>query len=195
MKKFLLTLALCLCFCMMLPLAACASEIGGETAEQGIFVLLYERIGAHLPQILSALSALGALVIVLCYKKGLLPLLKSGLNAISAATKEWGKNAEAYGKEAKEICENANNYIQISENKTEEIEKSIQRIEQKLLSFEKISTDSEQTKNALLGQMDMLCEIFLSSALPQFEKDRVSQKIEKMKQAITAPKPGGESDA
>ncbi len=195
MKKFLLTLSLCLCFCMTLPLAARAAEIGGMAAEQGIFTLLYEKIGSHLSEILSALSVLCALVIGICYKRGLLPILKNGLSAIGAATKQWGENAESFGKEAKEACKNANSYIQTIGEKTEKIEKALCSIEKKLSSFERIANDGEQTKAALLGQMDMLCDVFLSSSLPQFEKDRISQKIEKMKQAIRAPQSGGESDA
>ena len=41
----------------------------------------------------------------------------------------------------------------------------------------------------------MLLEIFLSSSLPQFEKDRVTKKLDTLKQSIAAPAEAEESHA
>ena len=195
MKKILLTISLCIGLCLALPFAATAASAEAATTEQSAFALLYEQLGAHLSEILSALCVLSGLLIAFCYKRGLLPLIKSGLSAIGAATKEWGENAESFGAEAKEICKNANSYIQTVGEKTEEIEKHLCAIEERLKSFEGLCGDSERVKDALGGQMDMLLEIFLSSSLPQFEKDRVTKKLDTLKQSIAAPAEAEESHA
>jgi hypothetical protein len=195
MKKFLIILSLCAALLAALPFAAAAAEIGGEAAESGFFSAVYEAAGAHLAEILSALSAVCALAIAVCYKKGLLPILKNGIGAIGSATKKWGENAESYGEEAKKICENANSYIQETANKIDGIKDTLSFIEQKLSFIEAKAKENEQTKAVLEGQMDMLCEVFLSSSLPQFEKDRVSQRLERMKRALHPAPDGGEVDA
>lgn len=195
MKKIFLTILLCTVLCLSLPLAASATGAEAATAEQSAFALLYEQLGAHLSEILSALCVLSGLLLAFCYKRGLLPLIKNGLSAIGAATKEWGKSAESFGIEAKQICENANSYVQTLGEKTDEIEKHLLAIEERLKAFEGLCNDSERVKDALGGQMEMLLEIFLSSSLPQFEKDRVSLKLDALKRSIAAPADTEESRA
>ncbi|MBR2324654.1 MAG: hypothetical protein IKA53_01270 [Clostridia bacterium] len=195
MKKFLITLSLALTLLAALPFASMAAPATSEAAEPGFFSLLYEAAGAHLAEILSALSAASAIAIAFCYKKGLLPILKNGIGAIGSATKKWGENAESYGEEAKKICENANNYIQQADKKIDELKECFESIEKKLAALESNAKENGQTRTVLMGQLDMLYDIFLSSSLPQFEKDRVTQRIERMKREIGSPKNGEESHA
>ena len=191
MKKFLIILCLCITLLAACSFAASAAEIGNEATEQSFFSLLYETAGAHLTEILSAFSAACTILIAFCYKRGLLPILKNGIGAIGSATKKWGENAEIYGKEAKKICENANNYIQDSAKRVEEVKERLTGIEKHLSDLTIRAKENEQMRFVLEGQMEMLCDVFLSSSLPQFEKDRVSQKIERMKQLLHPEEDGG----
>lgn len=200
MKKITITLFLCLCLTLALPLCAlgteeAASAIGGE---ENYFSILFSEIGEHLSPILSAVSALLAAIVALGYKKGLLPLLKSGLGAIGAATKEWGQAAEDYGKEAKEICEIANNSVQFIEKQIEKMDGALKTIENRLAVLDEQTVKGETTNTLLRGQLDMLLDIFLCSSLPQFEKDRVSQRAEQLKRLLekeSRADGGNESDA
>ena len=69
MKKFLITLSLALTLLAALPFASMAAPATSEAAEPGFFSLLYEAAGAHLAEILSALSAASAIAIAFCYNK------------------------------------------------------------------------------------------------------------------------------
>ena len=195
MKKFILTLSLSALLLVALPLCIGASAPNAEAAEPDAFSMLYEAAAAHVTEIFSAIAAAGALVIALCYRKGLIPLLKNGIGAIGSATKEWGKSAENYGKEAKEICQNANDYIHILGEKAEQTQNCILSIEQKISKLGDRMEETEQIKAVLEGQMDMLYDVFLSSSLPEFEKERVSLRMEKMKQALRTSQSGGEGNA
>ncbi len=210
MKKFLFTL----CFCLILALglstvafAAQSSEASTEAApdeaqeqaspeppEENPFLALYELLGAHLPELFSALSLLGACIIGFCYKKGLLPILRDGIGAIGSATKEWGESTEAYAKDAKNICENANNSIQFVSSCIEKMQSSLASVEERIAALGDQKTESEILRELMRGQVDMLYDIFLSSSLPQFEKDRVGKRVEEMKRLLEATS-GGESHA
>lgn len=223
MKKFLFTLCLCLMLVLAFSTATLAAQSGeSETqvtsaaqsdeastetlpeeaqetiapapTEENPFLALYELLGTHLPELFSALSLLGACIIGFCYKKGLLPILRDGIRAIGAATKEWGESAETYAKDAMNICENANNSIQFVSSCIEKMQSSLTSVEEKIAALGDHKTESEILRELMRGQVDMLYDIFLSSSLPQFEKDRVGKRVEEMKRLLEATS-GGESHA
>ncbi len=195
MKRILLTLCLCIALLFSFSAVACAAEPSIEaaqtdagevqdTAEEGFFLLLYRRLGAHLPELFSALSLLAACIIGICYKRGLLPILRDGLGAIGAATKDYGKAAEDCAEQTRIICENANNNIHFAKELAEKTSESLIVIEKRLDALGDQKSESERLRLLMSGQVEMLRDIFLSSALPQFEKDRVCKRVEEMKAAL-----------
>lgn len=196
MKRFLILLCLCLSLLCLLPSAAAAAEVNEpdteestltvetQTEEHGFFFLLYERLCENLPEVFSALSFLSACILALCYKKGLLPLLRDGLGAIGNATKDWGKTVEKCAQEREDFCKNANDSIQFIQSFAKEIEASIQKIEQRMSAVSDQKGEGERLRLLMEGQVELLCDIFLSSSLPQFEKERVCKRVEEMKRVL-----------
>ena len=215
MKKFLFMLCLCLSLALCLPTAALAAEATDAEqmpkteeslpeadasapeapTEENPLLLLYEQLRTHLPEVFSALSLLGACILAFCYKRGLLPILKDGISAIGNTTQEWKNTAESYAKDTKEICENANNSIQFTNSCIEKMQHSIETVEKRLAILDDQKNENEIFKELLRGQVDMLYDIFLSSSLPQFEKDRVGKRVEEMKKALEQKTCKGECHA
>lgn len=201
MKKTLLTLCLCLSLLLVLPLAAYASEanasVQSENAvqESGFFLLLYDRIASHLPEIFSALSLLGAAIIGFTYKRGLLPALRDGIGSIGEATKEWGRSAENHTKNIEEICENVNNSIHFIEDFAKKTSASLKNCEEKISMLDDQKKENEKLGILMNAQVDLLLDVFLSSSLPQFEKERVCKRAEEMKAALAVMQSGGEGNA
>lgn len=207
MKRFLITACLCLFLLMLMPSFALAAEGSAPAADtaapteteeaDNLFFLFYERLGAHLPEVFSALSLLSACLLAFCYKKGLLPLLHDGLGAIGSVTKDFGKAVEKCAEESKEICENANNSIQFIKEFAESMQNSIKEIEDKLDDASMQKSEGERLRLLMEGQVELLSDIFLSSSLPQFEKERVCKRVEQMRAALrsTEGTNGGEGDA
>lgn len=166
-----------------------------ENAEANAFLMLYEQIRTHLPEVFSALSLLGACILAFCYKRGLLPILRDGIGAIGSTTQEFKKNAEIYAKDTKEICENTNNSIQFTNSCIEKMQSSIEAVEEKLAALGDQKSESEIFKELIRGQVDMLYDIFLTSSLPQFEKDRVGKRVEEMRRMLEKRAVGEESNA
>lgn len=213
MKKFLLMLCLCLSLALILPSVALAASTDESNesqntaqddmtehadtppAQDNAFLVLYDQIRLHLPEVFSALSMLSACILAFCYKRGLLPILRDGIGTIGSATQEWKNAAELYAKDTKEICENANNSIQNMTSDIEKMQNSILSVEQQLDALGDQKTESEVFREILRGQVDMLYDIFLSSSLPQFEKDRVGKRVEEMRKALEQKTIGGEIHA
>jgi hypothetical protein len=72
---------------------------------------------------------------------------------------------------------------------------SIETVEERLSILDDQKNENEIFKELLRGQVDMLYDIFLSSSLPQFEKDRVGKRVEEMKQALEQKTCKGECHA
>ena len=197
MKKFLFTIGVCLTLALTLAIPAAAAESAPtsiteesaqiateEAAEENIFFSFYEELNEHLPELFSALSLLGACIIAFCYKRGLLPLLKEGIGAIGATASDAGRKAESYAKESREICEKANESIHLTASYMKSIEKLLSSLDEKIGLLGDQKEENRLLHELMNGQVDMLLEIFLASSLPQFEKDRVSRQVEKMKLAL-----------
>ena len=209
MKKFLFTIGVCLTLALTLAIPAAAAENAPtsiteesaqiatteEAAEENIFFSFYEELNEHLPELFSALSLLGACIIAFCYKRGLLPLLKEGIGAIGATASDAGKKAESYAKESREICEKANESIHLTASRMESIEKALSSLDEKIELIGDQKEESRLLHELMNGQIDMLLEIFLASSLPQFEKDRVSKHVEKMRLALRSDERTEESHA
>ena len=210
MKKFLLTICLCLVFALSLfsiSIAAqdeTANAVTGEAAaqaekedvaEKNLFLSLYDRICEHLPELFSALSLVGACIIAFCYKRGLLPILRDGIGAIGSATKEWGRTAEGYAKESKDICENVNDSVHFIGLCVEKMQSSLATVESQIDAIKTKKEESEIFRELMRGQVDMLYDIFLCSSLPQFEKERVGKRVEEMKLLLEASHVGGNENA
>ena len=207
MKKFLSTTVFCLILTLALILPAAAAEAPTEeivltesiqlesieeaaeldteqSREENPFFALYDTLSSHLPELFSALSLAGACIIAFCYKRGLLPLLKDGLGAIGSAALDCGKKAEAFSSESKDICEKVNNYVQSITSYVEKIEQALLVLDEKISSFGDQKAESAILHELMLGQVEMLQEIFLVSSLPQFEKDRICKRVEGMRNEL-----------
>lgn len=207
MKKFLSTAIFCLILTFALILPAAASEmptediaatesIQPEAAEETVtpdteknreenpFFALYDTLSSHLPELFSALSLAGACIIAFCYKRGLLPLLKEGIGAIGSAALDCGKKAEDFASESKEICDKVNNYVHSITSYIETIEQALADLNKKISEFGDQKAEALMLHELMLGQVEMLQEIFLVSSLPQFEKDRICKRVEEMKRDL-----------
>ena len=198
MKKFLITIGLCLSLLIAVAIPAAAEEASAEAplitevteaeseGEDNIFLTVYDEIASHLPELLSALSLLGAGMIAFCYKRGLLPLLKNGIGAIGSAAMDCGKKAESYAEESRNLCEKANDSIHFITTYMKKIEEDLYSLDEKISAVCMQKKEKEVMRELMHGQIDMLLEIFLASSLPQFEKDRVCKKVEEMKRSLKA---------
>lgn len=199
-KIFIIALTAALCFAFALPAFAFsepqadaeasaltdndAAGNDGDSIEAGFFESLYSAFTANSSEILSALAFVGSLIIMLCYKKGLLPLITDGLKAIKSGIKAINEKSESFNEHAIGICDSIDGRLERAEKLTEAALKSAEAVEDEMAEIYKINGENEKLKIILSAQIDMLYEIFMSAALPQYLKDNVGEKIGAMKSAL-----------
>ncbi len=145
--------------------------------EENLFEEIYCLVESNADKIFSVLAFIGTLVVGVGYKSGLLPLLREAAAKLKTAI----DGVKAEGESSKEM----------TDAKLKEISAVVDNIQGELTkmkwqydSFDSICRDREATRIILTNQIDMLYAIFMTSALPQYQKDEVGEKISEMREAL-----------
>ena len=157
-----------------------------DAGEENVFTEIYDTFRDNSDKIFSLLAFISSLLIAFSYKKGLIPIVNKGLLAIK-------KSSEAFEDASKKTLEkNEENLSFLNEkfvsvaNCLEALSEYVDTLDEKLEAVKCTKDDSENIKKVMLSQIDMLYEIFMNSALPQYSKDAVGEKIAEMKKSVSA---------
>lgn len=148
------------------------------------FEELYTLCMSHLSEILSLAAFVGSLVCAILYKSGMLPLIKQGLTALSKTVHSIKESAELGESSRKTDYDGL-------KMKLEGLEKTLTALGENLTLYaerleSKTALENRQKRMEALteAEVEMLYEIFMTSALPEYEKARIGEKIAKMKEVI-----------
>lgn len=144
---------------------------------QNIFDQIYASAEENADKIFAGLAFIGTLVVSIGYKSGLLPLLRDALSKL----KQSIDGVKADGEISKALSENRMTEIleaiKLSNNRLEYIEAD-------LIEYQNLKDERVKLKTILEGQIDMLYAIFMSSALPQYQKDEIGERIKLMREVL-----------
>ena len=162
------------------------SEITDSEINVNLFEEIYGVMEINADKIFSILAFIGTLVVGVGYKSGLLPLLRDALSRLKSSI----DGVKADGEESKAMTESKMREIsQAIENINSAIEKNngeLQRIEWQFDNYEQLMKERDSMRTILTGQIDMLYAIFMSSALPQYQKDEIGERIKEMKEELVS---------
>ena len=186
--KYLIAIALVVIFSSSLVVSASAEgEVTDATVEpeSNFFTVAYEELSASASEILCGLTLAASLILAFAYKKGLLPLVQSALVSIGNAVTKIGDSAKKSEEQTALLEENIGSSIKNAKDMigslTEKISSLDNAVNERLVMDEKARGEYEKLRFIIEGQIDMLYDIFMSSALPQYQKDAVGERIGKMK--------------
>ena len=185
-KIILLALALFLITALSIPTAAAEIEPTDGTASleyENPADEVYAQILSHSSEIFSALSFIGSLVIMIVYKKAVTPSIGRILSLLGKAEKESAERRDTFDVTSATLCSIAS----FSEGTLSLIEERMKELEAHLASLSNKQRD-DALSELLSAQVDMLYEIFMSATLPQYEKDRVGERIAEMKRSLALVK-------
>ncbi len=202
--KFFLSIALALS--LMLPLSGVASAeeslpdkfvSGGEDSEistdfgndsgeieQNIFEDIYSVVENNADKIFSILAFVGTLIVSIGYKSGLLPLLNDALSKLKGAIDNVRENNE------RSNAESAGKIDGIAES-VRTMESELSLIKTKVKDYDLLHRERETVRVLLEEQINMLYAIFISSALPQYQKDEVGARIQSMREELASYEKSG----
>lgn len=198
--KYLIALALATALTFTLGISASANgeepleaTVEASVAEDdgtgdNLFARLYEELTEYATEILAALTLVGSLSLAVAYKKGLLPLLEKSLLSIGNAISKIKEST-------KESLDTSTKMSAVIDDRlaasSEVLEALIKGVDDLGRTITDSNRNDECTKAAIAelrlvmrAQIDMLYDVFMYSALPQYQKDAVGERIAKMKEAI-----------
>ena len=190
MKKILVTALTVICLLSALTLPALAYSESTDAAQtedayENVAAEIYDQIIAHSGEILSALSFAASALIVIVYKKSFLPGVQKTLFALRKSSDGMDGEAKKQSDLLTTACAALEKKADAALASIEAMEERFACIEEGLSALEDGRRLDEQIKTVLTAEIDMLYELFMSAALPQYEKDRIGEKINLMKKTLS----------
>lgn len=190
--KLLIAVMLILVSALVLSVSASAQEAESteltDGTEENVFDKMYADVSEYATEILCAMTFAGSLILAFAYKKGLLPIVKGSLlsigNAVSKVKDSVGKSAEKGVKLGESIEKRLENTKTVLDGLVKKISELDTALEERLSDESERAHEAEVLRLVLLSQIEMLRDIFMSAALPQYQKDAVGERIAKMKGAL-----------
>ena len=161
-----------------------AADTTEESIEANVFDAIFAAVSDYSGEILSAISAVLSGIVIFAYRKGILPLLSGGLSAVESEVKE----IEKHSKSQNECTAALTSALSEGLSRANEL---LNSLEERISNAERTYKSTDEVFSVLFTQIELLSEIFLSSSLPAYEKERVAEKISEMK--ATLPKKTGEN--
>lgn len=161
-----------------------------EGGTENPFAALFETFGNHASEVFAAVSAFLSLTVFWLFRRGLLPLLRGGLNALSGVAEKMHKESETSSENLGKTADSVNRSLLMNAESITAMQKMLEGFSEKLNALSVSREEREAMRCILLSQVDMLSEIFLSSALPEYRKELVGEKLTAMRRAL-----GEEKDA
>ena len=164
-----------------------SGDVGSDDSvkpENIFFSSLLEDLKEFLPEILSALSLICSVILMFVYKSGFIPMVKEGVSALSSRVKAIGDEADKMAIGGKETAEAVKAGLDFLEKRLTDMESSLGALSKSLGDIDGLKERSDKETRVLSLEVEMLYELFMSSALPQYVKDRVGEKIAEMRLSL-----------
>ena len=178
LTAFLIILTLISCFAI-----SCFATDGENQVDGGenFFTSLYSTIYENADKIFSILAFIGAIIISIAYKKGLFPFVEKALSALTGTVSTLREETEKNNTENLAFISELTKKLTTAEGMLKGFEQKIKALEEKLSEASLIKDKNEEFRSVMLAEVEMLYDIFISSSLPQYQKDKVGEAYLKMK--------------
>jgi len=169
-----------------LAISAFAAEGTSDgDAGENAFELFYGFVSDNADKIFSLLAFIGALILSFAYKKGLFPFVEGALAKLTGAVGTLREETEKANAGTDEFLGKLTEKLKLSENILEDFNKRIRTLEEKLDTAALLNDKSDEMRAVMLAEVEMLYDIFISSSLPQYQKDKVGEVYQKMKSRLS----------
>ncbi len=148
------------------------------------FALIYDTTLMYASEILSLMSFIGTLIISYFYRRGLLPSVKGVLGNMNTSVMKLKETSDKEIESRKEENTKIEKRLDVFDSALKNQSELISSLESRLIAEEDIYKQRERSNLILSSQIEMLYEIFMSSSLPQYQKEAMGEKINKMRKEL-----------
>ena len=164
--------------------AGAATDEVTATDVESIFAEIYTALCDNADEIFSILSFIGTLIVGFAYKKGLIPLLSGAVKRIGDSVEKLREDEASNLASSNERIEDIKNQVVLLDEAVNSLSENLSELGGRLESKKESQSERENMRLILTEQIEMLYDIFMASSLPQFEKEAVGERINKMKEAL-----------
>lgn len=169
------------------------SDITESGEDENVFTSVFTFLEENSARILSALSFVASIITVIAYKSGLLPYVEGGIKALSAGVKTIGEKADSIEASTGSLGECVGEKLLAAEALLGRIESTVSTLGERLDAIEKEGQRHDSFKSVLLGEIDMLYDIFMAASIPQYLKESVGERVGAMKRQLAEAKDADEA--
>lgn len=162
--------------------------VSEEIADEGenAFAALYGMATENADKIFALLSFAGTLMLAFVYKKGLLPALSGAVNRLSEAASRVAEESDENRKESEANAVALKGSIGDFSAALAAVADTLANIEARLVAIEERGGDTEAVKRILACEVDMLSDLFLTSSIPEYQKESVSKRVSDIKRELVS---------
>ena len=165
------------------------NNIKGEDTADGEGLIpdeLYTLISQHIGEIFAVLACAFSGLLMVCYKKGILPLINGGITALSGGVSELSREAQKQSESSQGISAMLSEKLKCADELLTKMGSSLAAMEKKLNEAQATKEESEITRLVLLEEVNMLYEVFMAATLPEYQKERISKQVSAMREKLEA---------
>ncbi len=167
---------------------AAAAEVNG--GRKNIFAELFYTAKDYATEIFCAMTFSISVVLAYAYKKGLLPLVHTTLVSIGNSVSKIKEKTEHSDECTTELTNILNDRLNMMETLMGALGEKVDSLSSTVDGIRNDEdlrlADKENLSLIVKTQIDMLHDIFMTSALPQYQKDSVGARVAKMREALSA---------
>ena len=160
------------------------STVDGDVNESNPFAVFFEGVKTYATEIISALTLIASLILAYAYKSGLTPMITNALSNLGKLLAGMRDSVSENEKASKEITEALEARLAMAEETVDRLTAGIEAVSTSIRAEEDSTAEKKKLGEILTAQIDMMYELFISSALPEYQKEAVAERIKQMKEAI-----------
>lgn len=157
-----------------------------DTGDENIFAAIYSFASERSAEIFALLSFIGSLIIVVCYKSGILPLLREGLGGMLGAVGKLKEGVAESERLSKETSEALSTRLGEAEYMIGGFSERVAAIEAACELTAKRTAETSDLKELITLEIDLLHDVFMTAALPQYLKESIGERVGEMKKRLGA---------
>ena len=146
---------------------------------------IYKTVTAHSGELLSLCSFVGTLIIALLYKKGLAPMLAGSADKLSSAIEGLKRDADTEILERGKMIASQDEHTALLESRLKCLTDKLEEMQSRISSESELVSCTERVRIVMQSQIDILYDVFMSSSLPQYQKELIGERMLRMKKELT----------
>ena len=170
-------------------------SVEDEEKDAPLSELMLDYVRSYTSEIFCSLTFLGSLITAFLYKKGLLPTLSEGINRIYSIAVKSGENATELQKKSEQRLESFLNTTLPLLEKAGELTEYAEELRQNTLAMkdelQREKAEREALSQVLSGQTELLYGVFMSANIPEFQKEQLAERYNRIQAVIKKSSVGG----